>query len=799
MRAHDPAGRDASARPVTPARPETTGAEQARPETGAVPVGPTVVGPTGAAATILDLQHRAGNAAATRAVQRMRCADPDHGHESEPVQRSAVNEVLRSSGSPLAEPVRRDMEARLGADFSDVRLHTGALAERSAAEVDARAYTSGSHVVLGRGGSDRHTLAHELTHVIQQRSGPVAGTDNGHGQRVSDPGDAFERAAEANAHRALREPPAQRADASSSPEPRLGPAQRDQPVRPDVARAPGVQRTAGNASVTGTNGRDTPVQRMTMDAFQQRLNAAGLADDQDFLMRFELERGKLNRGPLLPQPAGAPSRLEQFVTDNDMTDEKLTEYINAHDPDRPAPYAQPQELTDAKRTGIEVEIPKVQLTSDDDTVVLVNGMALARTDKATPVGENDPLPLLKLEVEGAAPPRNSPTIELIYGPLPTRNYARPAVISARKKLGKALTGKGSLEEILNAYNKSLRSEEQNFSLIIDAAATSVRKNKTNVDPFDSANQQTNVSLPYENLGKASAEEIEVAQERHNRSTVPAQGASRPTRGVPAARGGRGGASARAVGKRPAPQPSPMSGLFKEEHRRVYDFARVEAHVMVAGMKAHWRQSYPPADYPDAPLPQVSGNVAALLTQVMLQEALFGIFGKNRDALAKEDKYQFHTMLKASPQDAVMSILDDGEAKVLLAWLGATGKTHLAAGATNAWSRSGRPATRPVPATSLTYLEDALVTRLITGRQLLKMLRDDDTVATRTPVASPGGVEVGELTHFHPRPSNRVPITISGDKYYFVIEQRSAGHEFNRNGPDYETNQKVEAIRKVQDY
>ncbi|WP_327026494.1 eCIS core domain-containing protein [Micromonospora sp. NBC_01739] len=207
MRAHDPAGRDVSARPVTPARSETTGAEQARPETGAVPVGPAGVGPGGAAARILDLQHRAGNAAATRAVQRMRCADPDHGHESEPVQRSAVTEVLRSPGSPLAEPVRRDMEARLGADFSDVRLHTGALAERSAAEVEARAFTSGPHVVLGRGGSDRHTLAHELTHVIQQRSGPVAGTEDGNGLRVSDPGDAFERAAEANAHRALSTPP----------------------------------------------------------------------------------------------------------------------------------------------------------------------------------------------------------------------------------------------------------------------------------------------------------------------------------------------------------------------------------------------------------------------------------------------------------------------------------------------------------------------------------------------------------------------------------------------------------------
>ncbi|WP_408055332.1 eCIS core domain-containing protein [Streptomyces paludis] len=66
--------------------------------------------------------------------------------------------------------------------------------------------TSGSHVVIGRGGGDKHTLAHELTHVIQQRQGPVAGTDNGSGLRVSDPSDRFEREAEANAQRVMRGP-----------------------------------------------------------------------------------------------------------------------------------------------------------------------------------------------------------------------------------------------------------------------------------------------------------------------------------------------------------------------------------------------------------------------------------------------------------------------------------------------------------------------------------------------------------------------------------------------------------------
>ncbi|WP_299539073.1 DUF4157 domain-containing protein [uncultured Streptomyces sp.] len=142
-------------------------------------------------------------------------AQEEHGHGDgggdrgtvEPaVQRSPVHDVLRAPGRPLDDATRTDMESRLGADFSDVRIHTDGAAKASAAEVGARAYTSGSHVVVGEGGADKHTLAHELTHVIQQRKGPVAGADNGAGLRVSDPADRFEREAEANARRVMSGP-----------------------------------------------------------------------------------------------------------------------------------------------------------------------------------------------------------------------------------------------------------------------------------------------------------------------------------------------------------------------------------------------------------------------------------------------------------------------------------------------------------------------------------------------------------------------------------------------------------------
>lgn len=137
--------------------------------------------------SLLALQRSIGNAAVTELIQR-----------------SAVPDVLRSPGSPLDDQTRTEMETRLGADFSDVRLHRDAEARRSAAELGARAYTSGNHVVIGDGGADPHTLAHELFHVVQQRNGPVDGTDTGDGYQVSDPTDRFEREAEAVASRAMK-------------------------------------------------------------------------------------------------------------------------------------------------------------------------------------------------------------------------------------------------------------------------------------------------------------------------------------------------------------------------------------------------------------------------------------------------------------------------------------------------------------------------------------------------------------------------------------------------------------------
>lgn len=96
----------------------------------------------------------------------------DAGGGSAPEQ---VTALAQSGGAPLSESLRALFEPRFGQDFGDVRVHTGDEAASAARSIDARAYTLGSSIVFGAGQyqpdsrDGQHLLAHELTHVVQQR------------------------------------------------------------------------------------------------------------------------------------------------------------------------------------------------------------------------------------------------------------------------------------------------------------------------------------------------------------------------------------------------------------------------------------------------------------------------------------------------------------------------------------------------------------------------------------------------------------------------------------------------------
>ena len=90
-----------------------------------------------------------------------------------------VHEVLNSPGQPLDTATRAFMEPRFHHDFSGVRVHADGRAAESAQAVSALAYTVGKNVVFDQGqfnphsDSGRKLLAHELAHVVQQKSDPA--------------------------------------------------------------------------------------------------------------------------------------------------------------------------------------------------------------------------------------------------------------------------------------------------------------------------------------------------------------------------------------------------------------------------------------------------------------------------------------------------------------------------------------------------------------------------------------------------------------------------------------------------
>ncbi|MGH9129850.1 MAG: DUF4157 domain-containing protein [Acidimicrobiales bacterium] len=196
MRTHDEA--DSIERTLVRARMVRGRAEPVRAEQAPLAeVAQPLSGVLGAA-RVIGLQRSIGNAAVAQLLRA--------GEE----ERSPVTDIVgKGGGRPLDAATRDRMEDSFGQDFSDVRVHTDAKAADSAASVGAKAYTVGADIVLGSAQANpasptwQRTLAHELTHVVQQRSGPVDGSPAPGGIKLSDPSDRFEREAERVADRVM--------------------------------------------------------------------------------------------------------------------------------------------------------------------------------------------------------------------------------------------------------------------------------------------------------------------------------------------------------------------------------------------------------------------------------------------------------------------------------------------------------------------------------------------------------------------------------------------------------------------
>ena len=90
-------------------------------------------------------------------------------------------DAQRGGGSALDEGTRTTMEDTLGAPLDGVRVHVGEESDSLNRSITAKAFTTGNDVFVRSdnwapgSSSTQRLLAHELTHVVQQRSMPGDG------------------------------------------------------------------------------------------------------------------------------------------------------------------------------------------------------------------------------------------------------------------------------------------------------------------------------------------------------------------------------------------------------------------------------------------------------------------------------------------------------------------------------------------------------------------------------------------------------------------------------------------------
>ncbi len=95
----------------------------------------------------------------------------------------------KGNGQSLPENVQQDIGGKMGADLSDVKIHTGSNAHEMADSVNAKAFTHGQDIYFKDGNYDpgskggKELLAHEVVHT-QQNAGQAQQNQNGVGRKI---------------------------------------------------------------------------------------------------------------------------------------------------------------------------------------------------------------------------------------------------------------------------------------------------------------------------------------------------------------------------------------------------------------------------------------------------------------------------------------------------------------------------------------------------------------------------------------------------------------------------------------
>jgi hypothetical protein len=210
----------------------------------------------------------------------------------------------QSPGRQLDPAVRRPVEARLGASFAQVRVHTDRNAEMLAAGLHARAFTRGRDIYFASGAyapdtpGGKQLLAHELVHTVQQAAGRLALEA---GPPVSSPDDPLEREAERVAEAVVADAP--------TPAISQGPARlaRVVQLQPQSKKPGAPTREMSPQSRLTKNAERLRLE--ALPAFQRALDTveeAAVADAGAFILALWAVIEGANAELLLPETVRAP-------------------------------------------------------------------------------------------------------------------------------------------------------------------------------------------------------------------------------------------------------------------------------------------------------------------------------------------------------------------------------------------------------------------------------------------------------------------------------------------------------------
>ncbi|MED5373371.1 MAG: DUF4157 domain-containing protein [Myxococcota bacterium] len=402
--------------------------------------------------------------------------------------------------------------------------------------------------------------------------------------------------------------------------------------------------------------------------------------------------------------------------------------------DRGNPVNELGDQEKVNRVGLEEELAWASIERVDKQES-ANGIVLAETD-AQEMG----LPVMKLETEGFDRGGGlSGCMELVHGPLPRAEYQRQAYVDAKKGLMDAIHAGA-------AKSKAQQSQVNKDNQLVPAGPNRTR-------PKRESERTANLVRKW----------IASAPGQGRYKLKPKAPASEFTKSAgPGTKYARNQQTNMMIDY---DQLGDEAGGFEEAFvdgpdRKIYASARGTAQTLSGQVG-------------DAP----SSAVTSLFTHLINNEAIaFGLLADPSTFGQKESKHKFHTMIKASPEDVVMSILSDDEAADLNGWARTQGNIEKVVTGVKAAITAALGHDRDVEDARIrNALIKATGLRAAHGAQALGSVDDNDP----SDVTNEDNEVQDTLTHSHPRPSNRVPVSKKGGKSYVVVEQRASAHPLNK--------------------